>query len=91
MLSKVYKCKFLLAMLLVPFLATAQPAGWETTETLFTHVLSIPASVTPEIDGVPISTGDWVGVFYNDGGGFEMRRKHSIHRRCCKCFFCFWK
>ena len=68
MLSKVYKCKFLLAMLLVPFLATAQPAGWETTETLFTHVLSIPASVTPEIDGVPISTGDWVGVFYNDGG-----------------------
>nr|MBP7838217.1 hypothetical protein [Bacteroidales bacterium] len=68
MLSKVYKCKFLLVMLLVPFLATAQPTGWETTETLFTHVLSIPANVTPEIDGVPISTGDWVGVFYNDGG-----------------------
>lgn len=69
MLSKVYKFKFLLVMMLVPFLVSAQPPGWnDPTSTLFTHNLVIPATVTPEINGVPIQTGDWVGVFFNDGG-----------------------
>ncbi|MBE0638653.1 MAG: HYR domain-containing protein [Bacteroidales bacterium] len=66
MLSKVYKFKFLLALLLVPFLVSADPPGWDKTETLFTHVLTIPETVT----GFPLATGDYVGVFFNDGGNF---------------------
>ncbi|HRW96935.1 MAG TPA: hypothetical protein P5104_05355, partial [Bacteroidales bacterium] len=69
MLSKVYKFKFVLALLLVPFVVSADPPlGWEKTETLFSHTLIIPETVVPEINGVPIVTGDWVGVFYNDAG-----------------------
>jgi len=69
MLSKVYKLKFLLAMMLIPFLVSAQPPDWdEPTNTLFTHNLVIPATVTPEINGTPLATGDYVGVFFNDGG-----------------------
>ncbi len=68
MLSKVYKFKFLLALMLVPFLVSADPPGWDKTETLFTHVITVPSGVTPTIDGVPIETGDWIGVFFNDAG-----------------------
>ncbi|MCP4143980.1 MAG: T9SS type A sorting domain-containing protein [bacterium] len=68
MFLKVYKFKLLLAFLLVPFLVSADPPGWEKTETQFTNVMKIPSTVVPRIEGVAIEDGDWVGVFFNDDG-----------------------
>ena len=67
MLLKVYKFKFLLALLLVPFLALAQPpAGWNEPHTGgLTHQIDVP--ITPTVNGIDIVTGDYVGVFYFDG------------------------
>ncbi len=70
MYFKVYKLKFLLAtLLLLPFLAMAQPpAGWEVTETLLTHAIIVPDGLPLEVNGVTIVDGDFIGVFFDDAG-----------------------
>ena len=68
MFLKVYKFNFLLALLLVPFLVSADPPGWDKTETMFSNVVNIPSTVIPTLNGVPLENGDWVGVWFNDGG-----------------------
>jgi hypothetical protein len=68
MYFKVYKLKFLLALLLLPFLAMAQPTGWEVTETPLTHVIIVPDALPLEVDGIPVENGDFIGVFFDNGG-----------------------
>jgi len=68
MLLKVYKLKFLLAMLLVPFLAVAQPTGWEVQTTPFQHFITVNSATLTTV-GLPVlEDGDYVGVFFDDGG-----------------------
>ncbi|PID93757.1 MAG: hypothetical protein CSA95_06070, partial [Bacteroidetes bacterium] len=47
------------------------PPGWEFTPTVETHVISIPMGSNPSINNVPLSPGDWIGVFYEDAAGVE--------------------
>jgi len=70
MYFKVYKLKFLLAsLLLLPFLAMAQPpAGWEVTETPFTHSIIVPDGLPLDVGGITVEDGDFIGVFFDDAG-----------------------
>jgi len=73
MLLKVYKFKILLAMLVMPFLAFAQPpSGWEipTPLSFQTHQILIADGLVLTVEGIPVQTGDWLGVFYLDAGNF---------------------
>jgi len=68
MLLKVYKLKFLLAMLLVPFLASAQPTGWEVQTTPFQHFITVNSATLTTV-GLPVlEDGDYIGVFFDDAG-----------------------
>ncbi|HZK09146.1 MAG TPA: T9SS type A sorting domain-containing protein [Bacteroidales bacterium] len=70
MYLKVYKLKFLLAsLLLLPFLAMTQPAGWEVTETPLTHVIIIPDGLNLSLEVYSVQDGDFIGVFYDHGDG----------------------
>jgi hypothetical protein len=42
---------------------------WSPIQTSITHVISISLSANPNIDGEPLSEGDWIGVFYIDDAG----------------------
>ncbi len=53
------------------YLAQAVPPSWQFTPTNVSHLISIPVSVNPIINGTPLSTGDLVGVFYTDLLGNE--------------------
>jgi len=45
---------------------------WSPTPTSVTHTISVPTTANPNIDGEPISEGDWIGVFYiDDAGGLK--------------------
>jgi len=68
MFLKVYKFRLLMALLLIPFVMSADPPDWDKTETPFTNFLTVPVGVTPMLNGVAIETGDWIGVFFNDAG-----------------------
>jgi hypothetical protein len=52
-------------------LANAQglPPGWEYSATPSTHIISLPVSSEPNINGFPLLPGDYIGVFYVDGNG----------------------
>nr|NQU91315.1 T9SS type A sorting domain-containing protein [Bacteroidota bacterium] len=47
------------------------PAGWDHAVTGQLHLINIPLSANPEIFGVPLDAGDWIGVFYLDENGGE--------------------
>jgi hypothetical protein len=69
MYFKAYTLKFLLALLLLPFMAMAQPpAGWEVTETPLTHAIIVPDALPLSVDGIAVEDGDFIGVFFDDGG-----------------------
>ncbi len=42
--------------------------SWYYTNTGISHVILIPMSSNPNIDGVPLSNGDYIGVFYDSLG-----------------------
>jgi PKD repeat protein len=44
------------------------PEGWEMTITSAYHRLHIPLLANPSINGEPINTGDYIGVFFEDNG-----------------------
>ena len=57
------------AFFFVPVLLKAQlPPGWEYTPSYSSHVIVIPLSANPNINGTPLSAGDHIGVFYDDDG-----------------------
>lgn len=70
MYFKVYKLKFLLAsLLLLPFLAMAQPpAGWEVTETPLSHSIIVPDGLPLDVGGITVEDGDFIGVFFFRAG-----------------------
>ncbi|MDD3011807.1 MAG: T9SS type A sorting domain-containing protein, partial [Bacteroidales bacterium] len=43
------------------------PPGWGYVNTGSNHTLFVQATA-PKIDGVPLSYGSWIGVFYDDNG-----------------------
>lgn len=50
---------------------------WYFTNTGSSHTVVIPANVVPTVDGVPLTAGDCIGVFYDSAGvpacaGFEV-------------------
>ncbi|NCC74577.1 MAG: hypothetical protein EOM06_14445, partial [Sphingobacteriia bacterium] len=48
------------------------PPGWDYVPTPVTHIISIPLSSNPNINGYPLQPGDYIGVFYvNDSGGLS--------------------
>lgn len=56
-------------VLLVPLLLKAQlPPGWDFTPTFISHIIAVPLTADPNINGDPLSPGDHIGVFYDDEG-----------------------
>ncbi|NCA85223.1 MAG: T9SS type A sorting domain-containing protein [Clostridia bacterium] len=49
--------------------AQGVPPGWEYNPTLSTFVIAIPISAEPNINGVLLNPGDYIGVFYLDDQG----------------------
>jgi hypothetical protein len=45
------------------------PPGWEFQATPSNHVIAIPLSANPNINGRPLDPGDWIGVFYTNDQG----------------------
>jgi hypothetical protein len=43
------------------------PPGWDFIPTNSDHVISVRISSNPNINGVPLEAGDYIGVFYYDG------------------------
>lgn len=48
------------------------PPGWEFTITASMHVISVPLSANPNIEGEPLESGDYIGVFFLDEEGNEI-------------------
>jgi hypothetical protein len=58
-------------------LQEAQAQPWTYVNTGTSHTVIIPTGITPTADGVPLTNGDYIGVFYRQGGtpvcaGYEM-------------------
>ena len=72
MFLKVHKFKILMALLVMPFMAFAQPAGWDVpgSGSILTHTIVIPDGLPLEVAGVTVENGDWIGVFFYDGTDF---------------------
>lgn len=71
-MKKIHFFKFLLFILLTANqLAFAQglPPGWEFNGSSSTFIIAIPVSAQPNINGVLIKPGDYIGVFYLDDQG----------------------
>lgn len=45
---------------------------WDFTVTGLVHTINIPSSANPNIYGEPLTSGDWIGVFYLDNQGNEV-------------------
>jgi hypothetical protein len=52
-----------------PVSAQGLPPGWEYVSTPTTHIISIPLTSNPNINGYALQPGDWIGVFYVNGQG----------------------
>jgi hypothetical protein len=71
-MKKAYFLKFLLfvAFSSVQFgFAQGVPPGWEYNSTLSTFIIAVPVSAEPNINGVLLNAGDYIGVFYLDDQG----------------------
>lgn len=57
---------------ILPFFSFSQglPPGWDYSPTPNTHIVSIPLTINPNINGVPLQPGDYIGVFYVNNQGF---------------------
>lgn len=53
-------------------LSQGLPPGWDYIPTPTTHIISIPLTSEPNINGYQLKAGDWIGVFYvNDSGNLS--------------------
>ena len=48
---------------------TVLPANWYYNPTNVSHLISIPLSASPTVNGNPLNAGDEIGVFYTDHAG----------------------
>jgi len=57
---------------IMPFFSFSQglPPGWDYSPTPNTHIVSIPLTSNPNINGVQLQPGDYIGVFYVNAQGF---------------------
>jgi len=57
---------------ITPFFSFSQglPPGWDYSPTPNTHIVSIPLTSNPNINGVLLQPGDYIGVFYVNTQGF---------------------
>jgi hypothetical protein len=46
----------------------AAPAQWEFTQTPHSHIVVIPSTIHPQLNGSPIASGDIIGAFFVDNG-----------------------
>jgi hypothetical protein len=74
-LTTMKKVYFFIALFLILLaanqltLAQGLPPGWEYNSTLTTFIIAVPVSAEPNINGVLLNPGDYIGVFYlNDQG-----------------------
>ncbi|MCF8365113.1 MAG: C10 family peptidase [Bacteroidales bacterium] len=54
------------------------PANWQYTSTNISHIISIPLSANPSVNGVLLANGDMAGVFYTDFNGIEMCGGYAV-------------
>jgi len=45
------------------------PPGWEYSPTPVNHIISVPLTSEPNINGVLLNPGDWIGVFFTNDDG----------------------
>lgn len=50
-------------------LAQGLPPGWDYSATPSNHIISIPLTAEPNINGYLLNPGDWIGVFYTNDDG----------------------
>ena len=43
------------------------PVSWNFIETMISHIIIVPVSAQPMLNGLSLKTGDYVGAFYLDG------------------------
>lgn len=53
-------------------MVTIEKDPWVVTPTGTIHTIQVPASVSPNVFGVPLAAGDWIGVFYVNDEGIEV-------------------
>lgn len=56
-------------MVVKPSASQGLPPGWEYVPTPTTHIISIPLTCNPNINGYALLPGDYIGVFYVNGNG----------------------
>jgi|GEM_PF-1978180 len=56
---------------------TVLPSTWQYTSTNISHIITIPLTVNPTVNGTPLAAGDLIGVFYTDNNGYEMCGGHA--------------
>jgi PKD repeat protein len=54
------------------------PANWQYVPTNMSHLISIPLSANPTVNGNPLNNGDAIGVFYTDLVGNVMCGGYAI-------------
>lgn len=57
---------------------TVLPSTWQYASTNISHIITIPLTVNPMVNGSPLAAGDLVGVFYTDFNGNEMCGGHAV-------------
>lgn len=68
---KLNKIFFTIFLWVLSFQIEAQglPPGWSYDTTPITHIISIPLSSVPNINGYNLDSGDYIGVFYINNQG----------------------
>jgi hypothetical protein len=71
------KCLIIFLMLCFYFGQALAALPWSYTNTGVSHIIIIPLTASPNIGGVPLTNGDYIGVFYDSSGtlkcaGYEM-------------------
>jgi PKD repeat protein len=59
------------------------PANWQHVPTNLSHLISIPLSANPTVNGNPLNNGDAIGVFYTDFAGNVMCGGYAIWDGVC--------
>jgi hypothetical protein len=71
------KCLIIFLILCFYFGQALAALPWSYTNTGISHTIVIPTTANPNIGGVPLTNGDYIGVFYDSSGtlkcaGYEM-------------------
>lgn len=56
----------------------ADNPGWTVTNTGVNHIVGVMTATNPNINGAPLDSGDYIGVFYTDSNGVEHPGGYAI-------------